>query len=108
MSRPHAPDYGLVVITLALLCIGIVMVYSASLVASYAEYGDQTYFFQRQLLWSGLGVVVMFLFMRVPYRWWQSMSLPVLLVSVGLLVAALARSRWPSTWRPGCRARASE
>ncbi|HLQ33193.1 MAG TPA: putative lipid II flippase FtsW [Chloroflexota bacterium] len=89
MSRPHAPDYGLVVITLALLCIGIVMVYSASLVASYAEYGDQTYFFQRQLLWSGLGVVVMFLFMRVPYRWWQSMSLPVLLVSVGLLVAVL-------------------
>ncbi|HEY8691497.1 MAG TPA: putative lipid II flippase FtsW [Chloroflexota bacterium] len=88
-TEPHAPDYGLIVITLALLCIGIIMVYSASLVASYAEFGDQTYFFQRQLLWCGLGVVVMFLFMRLPYRWWRQVSLLALLVSVGLLVAVL-------------------
>lgn len=88
-QKPHAPDYGLIIITLALLCIGIVMVYSASVVASYAEFGDQTYFFQRQLLWSGLGVVVMFLFMRVPYHWWRRVSLLTLVVSVGLLVAVL-------------------
>ena len=87
--RAHAPDYGLIVITLALLCIGIVMVYSASVVASYAEFGDQTYFFQRQLLWCVLGVVVMFLFMHVPYRWWRRVSLLALLGSVALLVAVL-------------------
>jgi cell division protein FtsW len=87
--RAHAPDYGLITITLALLCIGIVMVYSASLVASYAEHGDQTYFFQRQLLWCGLGVVVMFLFMRVPYLWWRHMSLLAMVASVALLIAVL-------------------
>src|SRR5437879_1554931 len=85
----HAPDYALIIITLALLCIGIVMVYSASLVVSYAEYGDQTYFFQRQLLWSGLGVVIMFLFMRLPYSWWRRFSLVALVVSIALLVAVL-------------------
>nr|ALG05243.1 stage V sporulation protein E [uncultured bacterium 5E7] len=88
-QKAHAPDYGLIVITLALLCIGIVMVYSASVVASYAEFGDQTYFFQRQLIWSAVGVVVMFGFMRVPYHWWRQVSLLALVVSVGLLVAVL-------------------
>jgi len=85
----HAPDYALVIVTLALLCIGIVMVYSASLVVSYAQYGDQTYFFQRQLLWSALGVVVMFLVMRVPYGWWRRLSVIGLALSVILLVAVL-------------------
>jgi len=89
VREPHAPDYGLIVITLALLCIGIVMVYSASVVAGYAQFGDQTYFFQRQLLWCALGVVVMFLFMRLPYHWWRHVSLLALLASVGLLVAVL-------------------
>ncbi|MDE3077297.1 MAG: putative lipid II flippase FtsW [Chloroflexota bacterium] len=100
---PHAPDYALLTITLALLCVGIVMVYSASLVVGYAEFGDQAYFFQRQLLWSGLGLAVMFLFMRIPYRHWRRVSLLGLLVSVGLLVAilvpglgsqALGATRW--------------
>jgi cell division protein FtsW len=88
-TKPHSPDYALIIITLALLCIGIVMVYSASLVASYAEYGDQTYFFQRQLLWCGLGVVVMFLFMRVPYGWWRRLSVLLLFISIASLVAVL-------------------
>ncbi len=88
-EQPHAPDYGLIIITLALLCIGIVMVYSASLVASYAEHGNQTYFFQRQLLWCAVGVVTMFLFMRIPYYLWQRISLLAMVVSVGLLVAVL-------------------
>ncbi|HEX6511830.1 MAG TPA: putative lipid II flippase FtsW [Chloroflexota bacterium] len=87
--KPHAPDYSLIVTTLALLCIGIVMVYSASLIDSYAKFGEQTYFFQRQLIWSCAGVLVMFLFMRIPYHFWRRMSLLVLLASVALLVAVL-------------------
>ncbi len=87
--RPHAPDYGLVTVTLALLCIGIVMVYSASLVVGYAQYGDQAYFFQRQLLWCGAGVVIMFLFMRLPYQWWRRFSVPLMFLSVAMLVAVL-------------------
>lgn len=99
----HAPDYGLLVVTLALLCIGIVMVYSASLVAGYTQYGDQAYFFQRQLMWSALGLVVMFLCMRLPYSFWRRLSLLGLLASLALLVAilipglgsqALGATRW--------------
>ncbi|MBV9121386.1 MAG: FtsW/RodA/SpoVE family cell cycle protein, partial [Chloroflexi bacterium] len=85
----HAPDYALIIVTLALLCIGIVMVYSASVVQSYAEYGDQTYFFLRQLGWCMAGLVVMFLAMRVPYSWWRRMSVLGMAVSVGLLIAVL-------------------
>ncbi|MGH2469399.1 MAG: FtsW/RodA/SpoVE family cell cycle protein, partial [Chloroflexota bacterium] len=102
-SAPHAPDYTLVVITLALLCIGVVMVYSASLMAAYKAYNDQAYFFQRQLIWCTLGLVVMLLLTRVPYYAWRRFSIVALLGSVALLVAvflpglsghALGATRW--------------
>ena len=86
---PHAPDYALIIITLALLCVGLVMVYSASLVASYAQHGNQDYFFLRQLMWCGLGVAVMVMIARVPYRAWRKLSALGLVVSVVLLVAVL-------------------
>ena len=102
-SAPHAPDYTLVMITLALLCIGVVMVYSASLMAAYKTYNDQAYFFQRQLIWCALGLVVMLLLMRVPYQMWRRFSIVALLGSVALLIAvfipglsgnALGATRW--------------
>ncbi|MHB8618390.1 MAG: putative lipid II flippase FtsW [Chloroflexota bacterium] len=85
----HSPDYGLLVITLALSCIGIVMVYSASLMAGFTEHNNQAYFFQRQLLWCALGLAVMFVLMWLPYRVWRGLSLVGLIVSIGLLVAVL-------------------
>lgn len=88
-QRPHAPDYFLILVTVGLLFLGIIMVYSASVVMGYATYRDQNYFFLRQLLWCGLGLVVMFLVIRVPYWWWSKLSLPLLLVSIILLVAVL-------------------
>jgi cell division protein FtsW len=77
MSLPRVAgkiDSWLMIIVLALLCVGVVMVDSASsfLAASYT--GDASYYFQRELLWAGLGVVAMLVTMRIDYRYWRRLA----------------------------------
>ena len=48
-------DYVLVGAVALLLGIGAQMVYSASVVIAHNEFGDETYFFTRQLTWIVLG-----------------------------------------------------
>lgn len=104
MSLPRVAgriDPWLMIIVMILLCIGVVMVYSASsfLAASYT--GDAGYYFQRELMWVGLGLVVMLVTMRVDYRYWRRISLagmvvilPLLVIVLRFGVSAYGASRW--------------
>lgn len=94
-------DAWLLVIVLMLLCIGLVMVYSASSFLAERDYGDASYFFQKQLIWALLGMVVMFVTMRIDYRYWRRISLPGMVIVLPLLVIVLVAgtsvngaSRW--------------
>ncbi len=94
-------DAWLLIIVLALLCIGIVMVYSASSFEAARYQGDASYFFQRELMWLILGLVAMLVTMRVDYRHWRRFSLIGMLIILPLLVLVLkfglnayGASRW--------------
>jgi len=94
-------DPWLLMIVLALLCIGIVMVYSASSFIAARYYGDASYFLQRELIWVVLGVVAMVMTMRVDYRHWRRLSLLGMVIILLLLVIVLrfgvnvyGASRW--------------
>jgi cell division protein FtsW len=96
-------DSVLLVIVLALLCFGLVMVYSSSSFLAAQAYGDASYFFQKQLLFAFLGVIAMLITMRIDYRLWRKVSLVGLAVIVPLLIAVLifgrsiyGASRWLS------------
>ncbi len=82
-------DAWLLIAVLALLCIGLVMVYSASSFLAARDYGDASYFFQKQLVWALLGMVVMLVTMRIDYRQWRRFSLPGMIVVLPLLVIVL-------------------
>ena len=59
----------LVATTVAVLnLVGVVMVLSASSVASLTDYGSPWYFFLRQLLWSVVGVVAFVVAIRFDYH----------------------------------------
>lgn len=97
----HKADAWLIAIVLALLCIGLVMVYSSSSFISARYYGDASYFFQKQLLWACLGVITMLVTMRIDYRRWRRFSLTGMIIVLPLLVLVLAfgtnvygASRW--------------
>jgi cell division protein FtsW len=80
----------LLVATVAVLnVVGVVMVLSASSVASLTDYGSPWYFFLRQLMWTVLGVVALVIGIRGDYRSWRRLTGPLLVVSAFLLVVVL-------------------
>jgi cell division protein FtsW len=72
-----------------LVVIGVVMVLSASSVLSLTSYGSAWYFFQRQLIWTLLGVVAFAVIVRIDYHRWQDAVRPLLIATSVLLVAVL-------------------
>ena len=94
-------DSWLLVIVLSLLCIGLVMVYSSSSFIAAHYYGDASYFFQKQLIWTLLGLIAMFIAMRIDYRVWRRFSLLGMIITFPLLIivlrfgtSAYGASRW--------------
>jgi cell division protein FtsW len=80
----------LLVATVAVLnVVGVVMVLSASSVASLTNYGSPWYFFFRQIMWTLLGLGAFVFALRFDYRRWRALVRPLLIASVVLLVVVL-------------------
>ena len=82
--------YLLLLATVGVLnLVGVIMVLSASSVASLTNYGSAWYFFQRQVVWTLLGAAAFALTARIDYHRWRRLVLPLLIVSFALLVLVL-------------------
>ncbi|OEH84711.1 stage V sporulation protein E [Desulfuribacillus stibiiarsenatis] len=78
-NEKPTPDYLIVMVTVALLGIGVIVVYSSSAVLSLANSGDSFYFAKRQLLWAIIGVIAMLGIMKYDYWKWQSLAPKILI-----------------------------
>jgi cell division protein FtsW len=74
-------------VLIALVVFGLIMLYSASYDFSFNEYGSSSYMFLRQIRWLILGVIVAFLLSLFNYHHWRRVIVPIMLVTIGLLVA---------------------
>jgi cell division protein FtsW len=74
---------------LALVSLGLVMVYSASAVIAAEKQDNGFYFLERQLLAAAVGLVVMAAAVRLGYRRLARLAYPMLLLSIVLLVLVL-------------------
>ena len=54
------PDRSAIALIIVLLCLGTIMVFSASYPTAQAEFGDSTYYIKRQTVFALLGLAVMF------------------------------------------------
>ena len=73
---------------IGLTLFGLVMVLSASSVASLHQYADSPFSqFKRQSMWVAIGAVAFLVTSRVNYRFLRPLAAPLLLVTIGLLVA---------------------
>ncbi len=79
------PDWVLLGTTMALIALGLMMVYSSSSDLGYRDYGDAAYFLKRQLAWLGIGLVALFIAARLEYRHWMKFSIPVMALTLLLL-----------------------
>ncbi len=82
-------DIPFFIIVIALITLGLIMMFSASSSYSYYYFGDSLYYFKRQLFFAIVGIIVMFIMSRINYHKLKFWAMPLLLVSFGLLVAVL-------------------
>ncbi len=70
---------------LVILTIGLVMLFSSSYAYSYEYYGNSYRFIIRQAAFAVVGVGVMLLMSKIDYHFWEKISIPVYLGTVGVL-----------------------
>ena len=68
MAKRVSVDRWLFTVTMLLVFVGLVMVFSASAVMARERFGSQYAFLSKQLIWAVAGLVAMVVTMRVDYR----------------------------------------
>ena len=84
-TQHEGPDLLIFTAALALLTIGLVMVFSASAPMAFHAYGDSLYFAKRQLFWALLGTVAMVATMNIDYHFYKRFAASIYILAVGLL-----------------------
>ncbi len=80
---------NLLTISITLLCIGVVMIYSSSSIYAWEKYGDSFYFLKRHLYFLIVGLIGTFLAMIIDYRIFRKYARVFLWVALFLLVLVL-------------------
>src|SRR5256885_12924369 len=86
LQRPLASYYLLLSSSGLVLVIGLVMVFSATSVQSYADSGNAFFSVSRQAIFALLGLVAFWLFQRLPARTYRALGTPLLILAIGLLL----------------------
>ena len=85
----HGVDRPLTVIIIILLCLGTIMVFSASYPNAITEKNDATYYIRRQLLWLAVGAAAMIGASFIPHQLYKKVTPAVAIATMGLLVLVL-------------------
>ncbi len=75
----------IMILVVALTCLGVVMVYSASSIMAVRKYSDSFYFLKRQGIFAAAGLLLMAVTMRIDYHLWRRLSVPLLLLSAMMM-----------------------
>ncbi len=102
MAKRVSVDRWLFTVTLLLVFVGLVMVFSASAVMAREQFGSPYAFLSKQLIWAMAGLVAMVVAMRVDYRCYKHPALvfslmgltTLLLISVFFLDRSHNTHRW--------------
>jgi cell division protein FtsW len=102
MAKRVSVDGWMFTVTLLLVFIGLVMVFSASAVMAKERYGSAYFFLLRQMGWAAVGIVAMVIAMKVDYRRYKHPAVvfsligvtSLMLISVFFLDRAHNTHRW--------------
>ncbi len=102
MAKRVSVDRWLFTVTMLLVFVGLVMVFSASAVMARERFGSEYAFLSKQLLWAVAGLLAMVVTMRVDYRRYKHPALvfslmgitTLLLISVFFLDRSHNTHRW--------------
>jgi cell division protein FtsW len=79
----------LLLVSFALVAVGLVMVYSATSASAALQNGDPAYYVKRQAIYAGLGLVLMFMLARLRFAALRRLAPTLVVTSLVLLAAVL-------------------
>lgn len=86
-KKTSSYDWGLMTVVIALLGVGLVMVFSASFYIGLQEHSDPFYFFLRQLSWTAIGIFALVIMASIRYTVWEQWSIGLMAIALlGLLI----------------------
>ncbi len=79
-------DRFLILSALALVVMGVVMVYSTSYMVAMNRFGDEFFFMKKHLVYAFAGLLLFLAASRIPYPLYRKLAYPLLILAAGLLV----------------------
>jgi cell division protein FtsW len=90
LGPPTGTFYAIAGVVSVLVMLGLVMVLSASAVTE-ANLGHSPYrVFGKQALWAALGLIALVVMVKISYRRWQRLVIPVTVLAVAAMLAPFA------------------
>jgi cell division protein FtsW len=101
MAKRVSVDRWLFTVTMLLVFLGLVMVFSASAVMARERFGSEYAFLSKQLIWAGAGLVAMVITMRLDYKRYKhpAMVFSLMGVTTLLLISVFFLDRSHNTHR---------
>ncbi len=93
MSKKPKYDLALFCVTLILVALGLVMVFSASNVIGREKFSSSFFFMQNHLIRIGIGLCCLFIFTRIPVWIYKKLSTVFLVAGIVLLAALFVFGR---------------
>ena len=88
-KKTRAFDYGLLVVVLVLIVVGLFVLYSTSSYNGRIKFQDEGYYLKKQLFATSLGLACMYATANIDYHIWQRFAVPAYIVSLILSLAVL-------------------
>lgn len=79
-------DLPFLLLTVLLVAIGVIMMFSASYASAYAREDSSTYYFARQGGFAVVGIGAMLFVSRIRHQWWRPLTMPILAVTAVLML----------------------
>ena len=88
-STTKSSDIILLTVTLILVTVGTVMIYSSSSILAMERFKDGQFFLKKQILFVALGLGMMLLLRKIPYEELRKFAYPGVVLSVILLILVM-------------------
>ena len=92
-TQPKQADRWLGLTIFGLLLFGIIMVYSASVIAGHTMFNDDRFFVKRQIIWAILGVVGLLVTANIDFHIWKKWAGWMLGITFILLISVFLFSK---------------
>lgn len=90
MGRKLSSDKPLFLAVLALVMMGLVMVFSSSAITAVERYHNPYYFLIKQMVWAGLGFALMGALLYIPYSFFRRPAVVYTLLAIALVLLTAA------------------